>query len=1118
MNSLCQKIGCVIKLDLRCVMKTFLINANNQIDLVCKQISLLGEGMKQNRKQIVIVPDKYSLTMERRIMEQLNLTASMNFSVYTFATLSELYLKNSNAKVLSSLGATYVVQMLLNKHKSELKCFSKTNKSINFASVIFDNISQLKSCNITAESLMNASKTLENKLLASKIFDIAFIYQKYEEYLGTNFVDSSNKLALLSEKIAVSDKLDDVDVHICHFDNMTKKNLMVVEQLIKRAHSVSIGCVVPEKKQNNKHLFKSQLMEDVLEICNNLHTTPNIIEAPKILSQTQQHIISNLLGNKFDVLELKNQSVFPLVCEDALSESQFVCCDISSKIKQGARFSDFVINCSALEIYAPILRKCFNDFNIPFWIDLPFNFKDSELYKFVNSVFDVVLSNFFVDDVLKLSKNIFLNLSFEEQMLFEKVVKKFGISYDMLFEKFSTKDESYPLFVDIVKKAFLPIKTFKHNIKLCKTVGEFVVCLQNFLKEMKIEQTLENLCEQNRQDADLWNESINRQVLDKFNKSLDNLFDIMAEFECDFSDFCSILNAGLDILTVSPLPMAVDCVYVGQNLQSIFEPSDHLYIMGAFDGGFPAMVSDVGIISDLDIKSLEKSKIDLSPTISEVNLRSVLNVVQNVAMFNKTLHISYALQSKDGARSPSLAFLSLKQIFSFDGKELDSINVDEFLNDNENFDGEQNKLIYLWGNLKNALPWIIAESNDPESVANKKLLSTAIKILKEKGFGEVLLNLDKTGTAFANKNQLKSNMLEHKQTISVTELERYFQCPYLHFVDYGLKLATDEISDISSIDNGNIIHAVMEKFALYYKKCPQITDEQIKKVVFKIFDEILNLEEFERFLKTDKNRFALKKLKNECVNACKAIVYQLKHSKYQIKFVEKSFGAKDFVAMPEIAVLNKTIKVKGKVDRLDEWNGRYRIIDYKTSKNASDFNLLDLYLGKKIQLFFYLNSILEGLKQKGENALGGGVYYLPIHRDYLASQNCGEFDGFRMDGITVASLENLKATDDNLSAEKLKSSTVDLTLLSGFKEGKVGAYGEKLATDEQFKAMLGYSNKIATNAVKEIFDGFVEPKPLDGVCKYCAYKHICKISCKQNPQARATNYKVKIQSFKEIEE
>ena len=157
-----------------------------------------------------------------------------------------------------------------------------------------------------------------------------------------------------------------------------------------------------------------------------------------------------------------------------------------------------------------------------------------------------------------------------------------------------------------MEKAFLPIKTFKHNIKLCKTVGEFVVCLQNFLKEMQIEQTLENLCEQNRQDADLWNESINRQVLDKFNKSLDNLFDIMAEFECDFSDFCSILNAGLDILTVSPLPMAVDCVYVGQNLQSIFEPSDHLYIMGAFDGGFPAMVSDVGIISDLDIKSLEK--------------------------------------------------------------------------------------------------------------------------------------------------------------------------------------------------------------------------------------------------------------------------------------------------------------------------------------------------------------------------------------------------------------------------------------------------------------------------------------------------------------------------------
>ena len=365
--------------------------------------------------------------------------------------------------------------------------------------------------------------------------------------------------------------------------------------------------------------------------------------------------------------------------------------------------------------------------------------------------------------------------------------------------------------------------------------------------------------------------------------------------------------------------------------------------------------------------------------------------------------------------------------------------------------------------------------------------------------------------------QLKTDLLKNKQTISVTELERYFQCPYLHFVDYGLKLSKDEVSDLTSIDNGNIIHAVLERFILYYNKCPQLNDDQIKKIVSKIFDEILKLEEFERFQKTEKNRFSLKKLKAECVNACQALVFQLSHSKYKVVFVEKSFGSKGFVENPEIAVLNKTIKVRGKVDRLDEWNGKYRIIDYKTSKNASEFSLLNLYLGKKIQLFFYLYSILEGLKKKGKNVSGGGVYYLPIHRDYGDGKLDSKYAGFRMEGLTVSNFSNIMATDDQFAENHLKSDIVDLSLLSSFKDGVVASLGNKLATDEQFDAILKYSNDVATNAVKEIFEGFIEPKPLDDVCEYCNYKHICKISCKENPQARTKGFDIQTKTFKEIE-
>ena len=1107
----------MLKFKKRWLMKISIVNSNNKTDILNTQIKLLGQGIKQGRKQIVVVPDKFSLSMEKHIMQKLDLQASMDFSVYTFATLSQTFLSHKNLKVLSSLGATYVVQMLLNKHKSQLKCFSKTNKTINFASVIFDNISQLKSCNITPSMLKNACKNLDNPLLCSKLLDIALIYEKYEEYLGADFVDSSNKLSLLSQDLKTTSSLLNTDVHVCYFDSMTKKNLDVISSLIKSSNSLSIGIVVPSNQQQNGFLFKSNLQNDVLDVCKQLKITPNFVDATHSLGEVQNHIICNLLANKFEKLEIDNNIIFPVVCSDVSSEIRFVAMDISNKIKKGERFKDCVINCTQIEVYAPILKKIFADYKIPFWIDLPFDFSNSELCKYLNAVFSLIQNNYLQEDILKVCKNVFSGVDIAQQMIFEKYVTRFGIEHDMLWQKYKVADEDYEIYCSIVQKAFLPIKTYQKNLQLCKSVAEYVVCTQNFLKEVGCQNTLQALCEKNTIQHDLWNESINRQVFQKLESALDTLYDIMAEFQTSFEDFCSILNSGLDTLTISPLPMALDCVYVGQNLQSVFNQTPNFYVLGASDGCFPAMVGDVGIISDIDITMLAKNKINLTPTISDVNARSLANVVENLSLFTKSLHISYALQSQDGQKMPSMAFESLRQIFCVQQNELKPINMDEYLSGNKNFGCEEDRLLYIWGNQKNGLSWVIAESNDEKSTVSKKLLSTAIKVFRQSGFRDVFLSLENSGATFAHKTNLKTNLLDHKQTISVTEIERYFLCPYLHFVDYGLKLGKEEVSDIASLDNGNIIHAVLEQFVLYTKKYPPKNIEQIQKIAIKIFDNVLKAEEFERFLKSDKNKFALKKLKMECVRACEALSFQQSHSKYNIKFVEKSFGSKDFVDVPQIAVYNKVVKIKGKVDRLDEWKGTYRIIDYKTSKSASDFSLMDLYLGKKIQLFFYLYSIIEGLKQKGNHASPGGVYYLPIHRDYN-TENTSVFDGFRMQGLTLAKLENILATDDTLNKESLKSQVVDLNLNASTFEGNVSAKGNKIATGVEFEGVLNYSNNIAKKAVAEIFDGMIEPKPLDGSCEFCSYRHICKISCQKTPQARTKNFKIDIKTFKDIKQ
>lgn len=1094
-----------------------LITGNNQIDILQQQFQLLHAGMTQKRKQFVIVPDKFSLAMEKSVMQSLGLTASMDFEVLTFARFASLMLDTSQNKLLTSLGATYIIQMIINKHKTELKCFNKTVKSVNFASVLFDSISQLKTCNITASDLLNASNKVQNKLLSAKLFDIAFVYQKYEEFLGSEYIDSANRLKLLSDKLSDCAEISQVDVHFCHFDNMTERGVDVIDKLIASAHSVSVGVLKPNAGQSNAYIYSDKFLKDMQMLAKKHSITPNIFEAKPTLSLAQNHIVEQLMSTKPTKVEIEKNTITPYYCNNVLSEVTMVASNIAYKIKNGQRYKDFVVNCTSIEAYAPIIRKVFKDFDIPCWIDLPFKLQDSELIKFLYTTFALFNNNFASEDILKFAKNVLSGISFEQQMLFERVINRYGIEHDLLWQDFSTQDEEYAQFLEIRNTFFAPVKTLKSNLQLCHTVGEYVTSIQNFMQETNLQQKQDEMCAKDQQLHDLWNESIDRQVFSKLNACLESLYNIMAEYQTSFDDFCKILQAGIQTVTISPLPMAIDCVYVGQNLQSVFEQTPFLYILGAHSDAFPAMVSDAGIISDLDIDTLKQQNVNLSPTISEINKRSIFSVVQNLALFTKQLFLSFPLESNGEQHSAGTVLNSLLSLFLTPNGALALCDAQTYVETQYFKDDEQHKLIFEWGNLHNALSSVIVESNTPESAVSKNLLSTAVKVLKECGFGAVFENLDKSGTVFAQKSNISKNILADQPHIGVTQLERYFQCPYQHFLDYGLKLQENETSDIAGLDNGNIIHAVLEQFVLYTNSHQKLSEKNFENVVGHIFDNVLNSPQFERFHKSGKNAFALKKLRAECVRACQAISFQLSHSQYKVKFVEKSFGSTGFVPNPEIVVLNQTIKIRGKVDRMDEWKGKYRIIDYKTSKNAGTFSLLDLYLGKKIQLFFYLHSVLKGMQAQGKTATAGGVYYLPIHREYTTENTAKQYDGFRLEGLTNSQLENIYASDDTLSPTNLQSATLDLTLSAKFAQGEVSARGNKLATDMQLNAILDYSNKIVCRALVEIAQGFVEPKPLSGTCDYCKYQHICKISCIENKKQRDKNFKVDIKSFEEIE-
>ena len=111
-------------------MKIKCVFGDNFFDITNKQIELVGQGIAKGKKQLMIVPDRYSLTMERMVLEKLKIKASFDIDVVSFARLASKVLSRVQApQILSSLGATMVIEMLLTTHEKELSCFKNTAKT-----------------------------------------------------------------------------------------------------------------------------------------------------------------------------------------------------------------------------------------------------------------------------------------------------------------------------------------------------------------------------------------------------------------------------------------------------------------------------------------------------------------------------------------------------------------------------------------------------------------------------------------------------------------------------------------------------------------------------------------------------------------------------------------------------------------------------------------------------------------------------------------------------------------------------------------------------------------------------------------------------------------------------
>ena len=986
---------------------------------------------EENKEFEIIVPDKLSLFMEKFLFETLNLDASFTIKVSTLNRFAKKNVVIPKEKQISTHGSVLLIYKILNENRERFSSLKSQRYTFTYAENIYATISQLKASRIMPEEMLKFNS--QDLRLTGKIQDLAIIYEQYETNKA-GMLDASDMF--LMSVFSVADGKENANLYFVGFDDFTAIQYAIIERL---ALTANVNVMNYFSTNGNARIYNNEVFAQLKNIAN-INQLPFEVENAEVeISETKKFLQSNLFSFEKNKHILTNEIIKIFEANSDNQELEFIARDIRSKVMDGETYENFGVAVFGLENKTHKIQEIFDKYEINYFIDNNLTLNNSVLYKFLVSILKYNENSYNLIHVLDIINSPFYVATEEiKRKLIEKLklYKFMGYNlskYDLGEELNDEKDKLNEFLSDF-------------RIEKSCTIAEVKNIIKNACEKYSFNEVLNELITKNS--------NLQNQIL--LSKSLDMVFSVFDDIimfyqDAQLDEIVDIFSRLASVVKVGNLPLSLDAVKIvdAGNIMEIF---NNLYIANCTKDNAPSLKSDCGIILDTEIEKLNFS-FKLSPTIAHINKLAKLRLFNTALLFENSLTISYS-------RLPSDLVHELCSKIQLD-------NNGEVLNLEPIYDLKIGKYMALseWDYIEYLC------KNDKE---NKKLFESLIK--------------DKQITNLSLENL---NIYKDLKTISASQLENYFKCPFYAFLNNTLKIKPNLDNEILSLDIGNILHEILFE---YYSKNKNVGNlsEFVKEQVFKFV-------EHDERLKVNAESPVLKNLIDEAIRVINGMNYIDQNSLFQTNknLLEVEFSG------PRALKL-KNIDLIGKIDRIDTCGDVARIVDYKSGK--ADASLKELYYGNKLQLFLYSCACENWLKK---HVVGG--FYLPLHNKY--EREAG--NPYSLKGFFVNEQEIVHSMDTRLEP----SSKSDIVNIRTNKENKaIRTIGYKELESSEMQMLKNYSKQVSEQAVDEIKSGFIgaTPSEVSKPCEYCEYAHICLKDCSniQNRQA----LKINLDSFKRGDE
>ncbi|MBQ8210298.1 MAG: PD-(D/E)XK nuclease family protein [Clostridia bacterium] len=1061
---------------------------------------IIAEKVNSGEDVILIVPEQFSFESEKAIIELLGAKKAAEMKIFSFTSLAKKILDEYSPDRKPSVtpaAKAVIMSMALEAVSDRLSIFAKCLKNKNTASELLHMTDELIQCNVTPEEMENAAAGTGNKILEQKAKELSLISQMYEALLTERFSDDRYMLNAAAEIASEKQLFTGKTVFFDEFTGFTAQENKLISLMLTQADDVYVtGCAEKLRDDSMGTSPFAYSADNLAKLVALARRCDVKVAEPVVMQNSSGYRATALayLEKGFyeatpDIYGFDAPELTVAAAKSPYEECDYVAVSAKKLVREtGIRYRDIAVVGRNAE-YEKYLPFAFKKYGIPVFEDTRRSLENEIIVIFSLCALTLATEGFSSECMFRYLKTYISGISDDDISALENYVYMWQIDRSKWLDDWTGHPDGFGNELDekalsqldyinsVRKKAVLPILKLKKELENNSGTG-CTKALYDFLIFVKADRHLLDFALK----LDSASAYECERSWDEFMAVLSLLADTLGDRNITPKRFAELFKIMVSSSDIGSLPGGLDMITVGDADRIRVSDKKVMFIVGANEGVFPASATESFVLTENERRLLKNQNLELSDDSSERMKKERLKVYTTVSTPTDRLFITYSLGNF----------------------KLEEINPSEIVTIALNIVPNANKVDI---SLLDPVDCIESERSAFESAAlhiadNSEYAKSVKKYINSTDYRSMLASAQRLADKepFEIKDSEKSTALFGKEMyISSTRVEKFHECAFKYFCEYGLRARAISPAQFDSRLNGNLVHYVLEKLFERYGSSGlrNMTKAERKSAVNDMTDAYVTERMGGADFLSGRIRYSVERCKISICEILDRFAYELASSRFETKDVELEIDPDgDIEAYTvELADGGRAI-LGGKVDRVDTMLSEdgektyLRVIDYKTG--GKDFKISDIISGVNMQMLLYLVCIFENGKDRYGNIVPAGVLYVPAKKSKNSLGRNADDDMIehekiaqgRMNGIVLAEEEVIRGMEENGGG---------LIIDAKIEKGKIKG---KTFSMEGFMLIKNAIDKAIRDMGDALHSGKIAAEPLiqsrdRSACTFCEFGAVC---------------------------